>query len=150
MYDRILVATDGSDAAVEAVEEAVELAAGQGAELHVINVVEMTAVEPMGPTTGVSVDSMEEVGQQAVAEAVERAQEAGVESVEGVTTRGVAHEEIVAYVEDQDIGLVVVGTHGRTGLDRLLLGSVAEKVVRLSPVPVLTVRSGSYTGGPKQ
>ncbi len=142
MYDRILVATDGSDAAEAAVEEATDLADDQAAELHVLNVVEVQAVESMGPSPAATAESMEQAGERAVAGAVELAEGAGVSAVEGATIRGLPHEEIVGYVEEHDIDLVVLGTHGRTGLDRLLLGSVAEKVVRLSSAPVLTVRSG--------
>lgn len=141
MYDSILVATDGSDAADTAIEEAIDLADDQAAELHVLNVVEVQAVESMGPSPTTAVESMEDAGERAVTEAVELAEETGLSTVEGVTIRGLPHEEIVEYVEDHDIDLVVLGTHGRTGLDRLLLGSVAEKVVRLSSAPVLTVRS---------
>ncbi len=140
MYDRILVPTDGSDASLNAVEEAIDLARDQAAELHVLNVVELTAVEPMNTAGGDVVTPMKEAGERTVERTVRQATDAGVESAEGVTVTGVAHEEIVAYITDHDIDLVVLGTHGRTGLDRLLLGSVTEKVVRVSPIPVLTVR----------
>lgn len=53
---------------------------------------------------------------------------------------GNPHEEILEYVSEHDIDMVVMGTHGRTGIDRVVMGSVAERVVRQSPVPVLTVR----------
>jgi nucleotide-binding universal stress UspA family protein len=143
MYDRVLVATDGSDAADAAIEEAIDLAEDQAAELHVLNVVEVQAVESMGPSPASAVDSMEEAGERVVDGAIEQAKKAGLSGVEGVTIRGLPHQEIVEYVEEHDIDIVVLGTHGRTGLDRLLLGSVAEKVVRLSAAPVLTVRSGN-------
>lgn len=60
--------------------------------------------------------------------------------VETAVVEGVPRSEILAYVEDEGSDLVVMGTHGRTGLDHYLIGSVAEKVVRRSPVPVVTVR----------
>lgn len=53
---------------------------------------------------------------------------------------GNPHEEILEYVSEHDIDMIIVGTHGRTGFDRAVMGSVAERVVRRSPVPVLTVR----------
>lgn len=142
MYERILVPTDGSDASRSALEEAITLARDQDAELHVLHVVDLTAIEPMHGGGEAVIESIEEAGERTVEEAVARAEEAGLPSVEGTTVTGVIHEEIVAYVEDHGMDLVVIGTHGRTGLDRILLGSVAEKVVRLSPVPVLTVRPG--------
>jgi nucleotide-binding universal stress UspA family protein len=55
---------------------------------------------------------------------------------------GNPHEEILEYVSEHGIDVVVVGSHGRSGIDRLVVGSVAERVVRLSPVPVLTVPAG--------
>jgi len=53
---------------------------------------------------------------------------------------GNPHEEILDYVTEHGIDMVIMGTHGRTGLDRVVMGSVAERVVRRSPIPVLTVR----------
>jgi nucleotide-binding universal stress UspA family protein len=60
--------------------------------------------------------------------------------VETATVEGVPKATILDYVEDERMDMVVMGTHGRTGLDHYLIGSVAEKVVRRSPVPVVTVR----------
>ena len=71
---------------------------------------------------------------------IEQAEDDGVETIEGMVSQGSPHRAILDYIEDQDIDLVVMGTHGRTGLDRYLLGSVTEKVVRLSDAPVMTVR----------
>lgn len=141
MYEQILVPTDGSDASKSALREAIALARDQDAGLHVLHVVELAALEPVYGGD-IAIESLEEAGERAVEESVAAAEEAGLQSIEGTSVRGVAHEEIVDYVDDRGMELVVVGTHGRTGLDRVLLGSVAEKVVRLSPVPVLTVRPG--------
>jgi nucleotide-binding universal stress UspA family protein len=71
---------------------------------------------------------------------IQQAEAAGVDTIEGVVAQGAPHRAILDYVDEQDIDLIVMGTHGRTGLDRYLLGSVTEKVVRLSDAPVLTVR----------
>jgi nucleotide-binding universal stress UspA family protein len=71
---------------------------------------------------------------------IEQAESAGVETIEGVVSSGTPHRAILDYVDEEDVDLVVMGTHGRTGLDRYLLGSVTEKVVRLSDAPVITVR----------
>jgi nucleotide-binding universal stress UspA family protein len=65
---------------------------------------------------------------------------AGVESVTTDVRPGTPHREILAYVEEHDADLVVLGTRGQTGLERYLLGSVTERVLRSSPVPVMTVR----------
>ena len=62
-------------------------------------------------------------------------------STTGVLARGVAWREILSVIDEEKPDVVVMGTHGRRGVQRAILGSVAEKIVRLSPVPVLTVRS---------
>ena len=136
-YDRVLVPADGSDTAARAVETGVGVAREFDAALDVLSVVE---------TTGVGFDVRSEqqreerhrVAEQIVDDAVERARAAGVEA-EGHVTFGTPHEEILAFVEETRTDLVVMGTHGRTGLDRYLLGSVAERTLRLAGVPVLTV-----------
>jgi nucleotide-binding universal stress UspA family protein len=70
-----------------------------------------------------------------------------VKTIEGVVAQGTPHQAILDYIGEHDIDLVVMGTHGRTGLDRYLLGSITEKVVRLSDAPVLTVRMpAEYSG----
>jgi nucleotide-binding universal stress UspA family protein len=143
MYGRILVPTDGSDASIAALDEAIELANEQGAELHLLAVSEPPEMVSMGSGSADVVDSVREGTRRALDRAVEHAEEAGVADPVSATESGTAHEAIVSYVEENDVDLVVMGTHGRSGLDRVLLGSVTGKVVRLSPVPVLTV-------GPKQ
>jgi len=75
------------------------------------------------------------------------------ENFEGVETKaevvvGYAAEEILSIAEKEEADIIIMGTHGRKGIDRILFGSVAEKVVKNSPLPVLTIRpSGNYTGG---
>jgi len=137
MYDRILVATDDSDTARVAVDQAVSLAAVHGATLHALSVVYLRP--SLEPSVEVFHDRLEELAATATAHVASAGADQGVEVVEA-TAEGLPHREILDYVADHDVDLVVVGTHGRTGLDHLLLGSVAERVVRHSPVPVLTVR----------
>ena len=138
MYDRILVPTDGSDGARAAFEHALALAEQFDAELHVVNAVDPTAVPPEVGAEGV-LDALRESGYDAVDELRDRADDAGV-AVETAVLQGPPHGSILTYVEDHGVDLVVMGTHGRTGLGRWLLGSVTERVVRTAPVPVLTVR----------
>ena len=138
MYDHILVPVDGSEASMDAVAHAAALAGVHGADLHVVN-----AIEPQAAVESAGVDivgAMEDIGRQAIDDATSVAHEAGIDDVQGTILRGSPHREIVEYAEEHDIDLIVMGTHGRTGLGRLLLGSVTEKVVRVSPVPVLTIR----------
>jgi nucleotide-binding universal stress UspA family protein len=140
----ILCATDFSEPGQAAEAEALTLARKLGAELVYLHVTS----DPM--LYGESVFSMADV--ERVQDAQRRwagnalRDRSDAATAAGVTARwllrtGVAWDEIVAGATDAKADLVVVGTHGRGGLNRLLLGSVAERVVRLAPCPVLTVRS---------
>lgn len=137
MYDRILVPTDGSEGADLAIEHAIDLAKTYDATLHALYVVQTD----VGPDAGLGgiYDALEEAGENAIEDVLKLAQSANVRSVEGSLAHGSPYRGILRYIEEKDIDLVVMGTHGRTGLDRYLLGSVTEKVVPLSDVPVLTV-----------
>jgi nucleotide-binding universal stress UspA family protein len=137
MYDTILHPTDGSEASMAAAEHAIELAAANGATVRFLYVVDVSSLAADDFGT-VLLDTLEESGQAAVGELRERAESAGVDAVTAVET-GVPHREIVADAEASGADLIVMGTHGRTGLDRFLLGSVSERVVRTAGVPVLVV-----------
>jgi nucleotide-binding universal stress UspA family protein len=139
MYESILVPTDGSDGAWAALDEAVELAARFDATVHSLSVVDTTAA--YADTGGAELmNALEQAGTRTTAEAQERAEAADVEVVTTVEP-GTPHRTILAYADDHDVDLVVMGTRGRTGLERYLLGSVTEKVVRTADIPVLTVRA---------
>jgi nucleotide-binding universal stress UspA family protein len=137
MFDRILIPVDGSEPARNAAELGFDLAAEHDATVHGLYVVEPVSVAEGG--TGQVIEAMEQTGEEVVSEFAERAEANGLSAVTAVEI-GVAHREILEYADANDIDLMVVGTHGRTGLGRYLLGSVTEKLVRLSDVPVLTVR----------
>jgi nucleotide-binding universal stress UspA family protein len=141
LYERILVPTDGSEATERAVREAVDLAAAHDATIHalyVLNTASFASIPTESSVDGVS-EMLEREGDVAL-DAVEAiAQEHGV-PVERVQLDGSPAREIIRYADRSDVDLIVMGTHGRGGIDRLLLGSVAERVVRSSTVPVLTVR----------
>ncbi|AZH24813.1 universal stress protein [Haloplanus aerogenes] len=134
--DRILVPTDGSACARAAVDQAIELALATDATLHVVHVVDSGIVD-----TGPIPAALEEAGERAIQQVVERADAAGVSATERSLLNGTPHQEIVDYADENGIECIVMGTHGRTGVDRYLLGSVAERVVRLSDSPVLAVKS---------
>ena len=138
-YENVLVPTDGSKAAGAAVDEAVDLAAALDATLHAVSVVDDTSLG-FDVRSASATDDLEDAAEEAVADVAARADEAGVENVSEQVLRGRVHQEILRYVDDNDVDLVAMGTTGRGGADRMLLGSVTERLVRSSPVPVLTVR----------
>jgi nucleotide-binding universal stress UspA family protein len=140
---RILFPTDLSDAAAEAQLYACAMAEQFGAELHVLSVIQdvsLVSPDPNMPWV-IPANNLQEIQEsleQALAEIPDPAWAAG-KSVVRVLRTGVPVAEIVDYAKEQAIDLIVLGTHGRTGLARALLGSVAEKVIRKAPCPVLAV-----------
>lgn len=163
MYNTILFPTDGSEGADAALEHASDAAKQHGSTLHAVFV----APKEVGPSGMVGeahddIDTSDMVGEdhevqgtgmvktESELSAIEAQGEALVEGVAGSVDAGVAtetavlqgnpHEEILSYADEIGADLIVMGTHGRTGVDRYLLGSVTERVVRTSDVPVLTVR----------
>ena len=137
MYDSILVPTDGSNAAVAAAEGAVSLARRFDATVHAVHVVEFRNVQP---TDEKLVADLRRFGENIVGEVAELAAEAGVEATTSVLeTHGKPHRAIIEAATEREADCIVMGTHGRTGLARVALGSVAERTLRESPVPVVTV-----------
>jgi nucleotide-binding universal stress UspA family protein len=136
MFDNVLIPTDGSEPTRRAMETGMELAAEHDATVHGVYVVEPTYVAETGQVT----ETFQRKGERIVSDVAEEAEERGLSAVTEVWT-GAPHEEILDYAEENDIDVIVMGTHGRTGLGRYLLGSVTQKVVRLSEVPVLTVQA---------
>ncbi len=141
MYDDILVPTDGSEGVEEALEHARSIAGKYDATVHVLYVVNTSTYSslPADSNWESIVSALEEEGERSTSELAQRLEDDGIE-VEREVRDGVPHKEILEYSDEEDIDLVVMGTHGKTGIDRLLLGSVTEKVVRKSEAPVLTVR----------
>jgi len=139
MYDAVLLPTDGSEGTRTAVEHAIDHARQYDAVLHVLYVVDARIGVARETTPEVVFEELEDQGRQAIEGVHSQARAADVDTIEGVIARGDPHQAILDYVSAEDIDLVVMGTHGRTGLDHYLIGSVTEKVVRLADVPVLTV-----------
>jgi nucleotide-binding universal stress UspA family protein len=137
MYDDILLPIDGSDAAEAAVEHAADLARTYDATVHVLS-----AVEPI-PTTETDaatvLETLREDAERIVEETATRLRDRGVETTTAVDTSS-AYRSFLSYAEEADVDLIVMGTHGRSGVGRVLLGSVTEKVVRHADAPVMTVR----------
>ncbi|WP_336034726.1 universal stress protein [Halobacterium yunchengense] len=140
-FETVLVATDGSGCADAAAERGVAVADAEDAALHLVSVVDMASLGA-DMRSDVAVSSLEERAEAVLDECAADASDAGVEPAATEVVFGTSiHRAILQYVEDNDVDLLVVGTHGRTGFDRYVLGSVAEYLVRTSPVPVLTVRA---------
>ncbi|WP_254839763.1 universal stress protein [Natronomonas marina] len=138
MYDRILVATDGSPTARRATAQAVELARQTGAALHAVYVVETrTGYDNAIVDPEVVRRNLEADGREALA-AVET--EAGSDlAVTAAIREGVPHEELLAYADEHGVDLVVVGAKGRSAFKTRLLGSVTEALLHSGSVPVLVV-----------
>jgi nucleotide-binding universal stress UspA family protein len=141
MYGTILVPTDGSAGAVAAAEHAIDIAGRYDATVHALYVVDVR----MSPvSSGMDHDEIralfEASSEDPARDVLARAERAGVPAVEAVEV-GVPHEVVREYVTDHGVDLVVMGTHGRTGLGRTLLGSLTERVIRTVDAPVLTVRA---------
>jgi nucleotide-binding universal stress UspA family protein len=149
MYRRILVPVDGSSTARRALDEAIALADLTGAAVRVLHVVDeplLTAgLERLAPDPAAVLEMMERGGQAILAEATDTVRGAGI-ACEGTLATALGHrvaEVIVKEAQAWDAELIVLGTHGRRGVDRFLLGSDAERVLRLAPMPVLVVRGQS-------
>ena len=136
-YDDVLFPTDGSENASVAFDHALSLAKAYGARLHVLYVVNTTYAD-LGATGTTTIVSLHERGEGVVRETEERAGAAGIE-VRTQIGEGDPYRGILAYAEE-NADLIVMATRGRSGLDRYILGSVTEKVVRTADVPVFTVR----------
>jgi len=137
MFDTIVVATDGSDSVRRAISVALDFAERFDAEVHALYVVDAGEVEssPQSVRTDLR-EALRERGQKALSTVVE-----GTERpVRTAVREGRPAAEIAAFAREHDADVVAMGTRGRHGENRFLIGSVAERVVRTCPVPVLTVR----------
>lgn len=141
MYDTILVPTDGSDTVDRTIAHALPIAIDNDATIHALSVVDTRIVQAATGETREEIKSQLEAGASAATAAVAtRAREAGLEAVESVE-RGTPAKAILEYAGESDIDLIVIGTHGKTPREKqITMGSVSERVVDRSPVPVFVVR----------
>lgn len=144
MYKKILLATDGSKCSKVAAEHAIKIAEQNNAELIVLTVTETYPVEklPVEDLTRKVIQLFKEESEKALQDVEEMIKERGspikfvLKNVEGK-----AADSILRVAEDENVDLIVVGVSGKHALERFVLGSVSEKVVRNARVPVLVVRS---------
>lgn len=148
MYTRILVAVDGSETSKHALQHAIVLARRLSASLRIIHVVDMNWL-PLGPELSIDTQTIARArrssGEKVIEDASELASkaefEAEAELMETETPTQHVAEVIAKEALNWPADVVVLGTHGRRGVQRLLLGSVAEQMARRSPVPVLLIPS---------
>jgi nucleotide-binding universal stress UspA family protein len=142
MYEDILVPTDGLEGMARVTEHALEIAAGREATIHALYVGDETAYQSVPEDSRDRVrDVLREDGESATKAVAERALAAGFDTERQIRW-GDPAAAIIGYAVENGIDLIVMGTRGKTGFERYMLGSVAEKVVRASPIPVLTVHIG--------
>ena len=144
---RILLPTDFSANSATATRYACELATKYDAELHLLHTLEIHPVSTPDFGMGLALPRYAEESKAAAENALNSLLDAnwskGRKVVQAIV-EGSPVKEIVSYARTQNIDLIVISTHGRTGLAHVLMGSVAENVVRTAPCPVLTVRSAGH------
>jgi universal stress protein A len=141
---RILVPTDFSKSSGNALTYAVAFAEKFAAEIHLLHVVQDLALfipeaVLVAPAPAPPVEQFAAAARAALERAIADLQRPGL-TVHPEVVEGTPYEEIVRFARERDVDLIVIGTHGRSGLAHILLGGVTDKVVRRAPCPVLTVR----------
>jgi nucleotide-binding universal stress UspA family protein len=142
-FQKILVPVDFSEHASRAVDTAIELAKAFGAKLQLIHVFPMQSILLAPYEVSIPIDieqSIREPINRKLAELAERAEKVGV-AVDTLTASGTPAEVIAQIARDHRADLIVMGTRGLAGLKHVLLGSVAERTLRIAPCPVLTVKA---------
>jgi nucleotide-binding universal stress UspA family protein len=145
LFSRILYATDYSKASSRALDEAVALAKQNRAELLVLHVIDPVTPYVTGEDIGGAElymkleETTKQEAETSMKKLMEKLRKLKV-NAKSLLIRGSAHEQIVRTAKNRRANLIVIGTHGRTGLSKLLMGSVANKVVSTAHCPVLTVR----------
>ncbi|MBM4144960.1 MAG: universal stress protein [Nitrospira sp.] len=143
----ILFPTDFSEGSSEALKYAIDMTKRYGSKLYILHVIYDIAKASGWYVPHVSMDEMYkdiETGAKKELERFGLEELSGIKGIERIVTTGVPHEEIVKFANKNKIDLVIIATHGRKGIDRLLFGSTASQVVRFAPCPVLTVRLPMY------
>jgi len=147
IYQQILVAVDGSSTSENALDEAIRLARLMGARLRLVHVIDVlgyfTGYEPAMAYVGDTLPLMRAAGEELLAKDKQKALDQGV-SVDSVLVDnavGRICEQVAEQAKLVNADLIVVGSHGRRGIGRALMGSDAELIVRYAPVPILVVRT---------
>ena len=137
---KILVPVDFSEHSAKALEFAVDLALKYGTSLTILHVNDLAInLAPYGPLPPSLIDNAAQEAQALLDQTKNQVMALGVRQVDSSLLDGMAFHEIVLFAEQGNYDLIVMGTHGRSGFNRFMLGSVAERVVRRARRPVLTV-----------
>ncbi|WP_049924930.1 universal stress protein [Halopiger goleimassiliensis] len=140
MYDDVLIPTDGSETVSETLAHALSIASDNEATVHALYVVDSRITAAAADDATDLERSLEEEGQAAIEDVVDRAADAGLETV-GDIRKGTPAKTILEYAADEGIDLIVIGTRGKSPREKVTsLGSVSERVVDNADVPVLVVR----------
>ncbi len=140
---KILFATDFSEGSLLALPYATDMTRRYGAKLFIVHVIFDVAKTVGWYVPHVSVDEIYQDMEKSARAELEKTfidEMRGMRDVERVVLKGIPYEEITKFAVEKKIDLIVLGTHGRRGIDRVLFGSTAEQVVRNAPCPVLSVR----------
>ena len=147
MYQRIFVPVDGGSTSRRGLDEAIAVAKSTQGQLHLLHVVDDMPIVAEGveafPAPGTDIIEMvTDEGKDILAQAQARVQQAGLncDATMRRTSKGKIYEQILQVAQEWNADLIVIGTHGRTGAERLFMGSDAEQVVRHTDLPVLLVR----------
>ena len=155
MYCRILVATDGSPTSEQAIEQAARLAKDQQAQLRIVHVIEQSrlafaAAGPVAVDLEGILDALRKSGQAALERGRAIAQQRGVQAEAAIVGDDSIDDRVAVVLAEEarrwKADLIVLGTHGRRGINHLLMGSVAEAVARVAPAHVLLVRARADRG----
>jgi nucleotide-binding universal stress UspA family protein len=137
---KILVATDGSDPSVHAGEYAISIAKSNNAQLIVVSIIDDLVIEQFSRTMKENISrELKTDAQKEVNHIVNLAEKQGV-TASSVVAKGRPYEQIIHAAKDANVDLIVMGTYGRRGTERMLIGSVAERVIEYSSCPVLVVK----------
>ena len=145
LFKKILIATDGSKRTQSAVDTGLQLAQQHKSKVYAVYVVDTVTFTsiPMDVTWENMYQLLKDEGEAAVNRVKEAGQGADIETH---VLEGNPAVEITRFAKDNEVDLIIVGTLGKSGIDRILLGSVAEKVVRIAPCPVLVIKSYKEAG----
>jgi nucleotide-binding universal stress UspA family protein len=153
MYSRILVATDGSETSDLAIEQAARLAKDQHARLRIVHVIEQSrlafaAAGPVAIDLEAILQALRKTGQEALDRGCAVARRLDADAETAIVGEDAVDYRVAVVLADEarrwNADLIVLGTHGRRGIDHLLMGSVAEAVVRIAPAQVLLGRAKTH------